>query len=39
MSHSAGKFRKGILQFLRKFLDSKSFMDEKGVSRFFVENF
>ena len=30
MSHSAEKFRKGILLFLRKFLVSKSFMDEKG---------
>ena len=39
MSHSAEKFRKGILLFLRKFLVSKSFMDEKGVSRFSVENF
>ena len=39
MSHSAENFRKGILLFLRKFLVSKSFMDEKGVSRFFVENF
>ena len=39
MSHSAEKFRKGILLFLRKFLISKSFMDEKGVSQFSVENF
>ena len=41
VSHSAKKFRKGILLFLRKFLVSKSFMDEKGggVSRFSVENF
>ena len=30
MSHSAEKIRKGILLFLRKFLVSKSFMDEKG---------
>ena len=30
MSHSAENFRKGILLFLRKFLVSKSFMDEKG---------
>ena len=30
MSHSAGDFRKGILLFLRKFLVSKSFQDEKG---------
>ena len=29
MSHSAENFRKGILLFLRKFLVSKSFMDEK----------
>ena len=39
MSHSAENFRIGILLFLRKLLDSKSFMDEKGVSRFSVENF
>ena len=39
MSHSAEKFRKRILLFLRKFLVSKSFMNEKEVSRFFVENF
>ena len=39
MSHSAENFRKGILLFLRKFLVSKSLMDEKGVSRFSVENF
>ena len=39
MSHSAENFRKGILLFLRKFLVSKSFMDEKGVSRSSVENF
>ena len=38
MSHSAENFRKGILLFLRKFLVSISFMDEKGVSRFSVEN-
>ena len=30
MSHSAEKFRKGILLFLRKFLVSKGFMDEKA---------
>ena len=30
LSHSAEKFRKGILLFLRKFLLSKSFMDEKA---------
>ena len=30
MSHSAEKFRKGILLFLRKNLVSKSYMDEKG---------
>ena len=30
MSHSAENFRKGILLFLRKFLVSKSFIDEKG---------
>ena len=30
MSHNAENFRKGILLFLRKFLFSKSFMDEKG---------
>ena len=39
MSHSAENFRKGILLFLRKLLVSKSFMDERGVSRFSVENF
>ena len=39
LSHSAENFRKGILLFLRKFLVSKSFMDEKEVSRFSVENF
>ena len=41
MSHSAENFREGIILFLRKFLVSKSFMDEKGggVSRFSVENF
>ena len=40
MSHSAEKFRKGIILFLRKFPVSKSFMDEKkgGVSRFSVGN-
>ena len=30
LSHSAQKFRKGFLLVLRKFLVSKSFMDEKG---------
>ena len=30
MSYSAEKFREGILLFVRKFLVSKSFMDEKG---------
>ena len=41
MSLSAEKMRKGLLLFLRKFLVSKSFLDEKGggVSRFSVENF
>ena len=39
MSHSVENFRKEILLFLRKLLVSKSFMDEKGVSRFSVENF
>ena len=41
MSHSAEKFRKGIVMFLTKFLVWKSFMDEGGggVSRFSVENF
>ena len=40
MSHSAENFRKGILLFLRKFLVSKSFMDEKrGLSRFPVKIF
>ena len=39
MSHSAEQFREGILLFLRKILVSKSFMDEKGVSRFSDENF
>ena len=38
---SAEKFSEGILLFLRMFLVSESFMDEKsrGVSRFSVENF
>ena len=35
MSHSAENFRKGILLFLRKFLVSKSFVDEKGGTTFF----
>ena len=41
MSHSAKKFREGILLFLRKFLVSKSFIDERrgALSRFSVENF
>ena len=39
LSHRTENFRKGVLLFLRKFLVSKSFMDEKGVSRFSVENF
>ena len=39
LSHCTENFRKGILLFLRKTLVSKSFMDEKGVSRFSVENF
>ena len=38
MSHSAKNFRKGILLFLRKFLVSKSFMDEKGGITFFRPN-
>ena len=38
MSHSAENFRKGILQFVRKFLVSKSFMDEKGGITFFRRN-
>ena len=38
MSHSADNFRKGILLFLRKFLVSKSFMDEKGGITFFRPN-
>ena len=39
MSHSAEKFRKGILLFLRKFLVSKSLMDEKGGITFFRRKF
>ena len=39
MSHSAENFRKEILLFLRKFLVPKSFMDEKGLSRYSVEKF
>ena len=39
MSHSAEKFLEGILLFLRKFLVSKSFMDEKGGITFFRRNF
>ena len=34
MSHSAENFREGILLFLRKFLVSKNFMDEKGYHVF-----
>ena len=39
LSHNAENFRKESLLFFRKFLVSKSFMDEKGVSCFSVENF
>ena len=39
MSHSAENFREGILLFLRKFLVSESFMDEKGASQISVEHF
>ena len=39
MSHSAASFRKEILLFLRKFLVSKSFMDEKGGITFFRRKF
>ena len=39
MSHSAEEFRKGILLSLRKFLVSKSFMDEKGGITFFRREF
>ena len=39
LSHSAEKFRKGILLFLRNFLVSKSFMDEKGGITFFCRKF
>ena len=39
MSHSAQKFRKGILLFLRKFLVSRSFMDESGGITFFRRKF
>ena len=39
MSHSAENFRKEILLFLRKFLVSKSFMDEKGGITFFRRKF
>ena len=35
MAHSAEKFRKGILLFLRKFLVSKNFMDERRDISFF----
>ena len=39
MSYSAENFRRKILLFLRKFLVSKSFMDEKGGIRFFRRKF
>ena len=39
MSHSAQNFRKEILLFLRKFLVSKKYMDEKGGITFFRRNF
>ena len=39
LSHSAEKFRKGILLFLRKFLVPKSFMDEKGGITIFRRKF
>ena len=39
ISHSAENFRKEILLFLRKFLVSKSFMDEKGGITFFRQKF
>ena len=39
MSHSAEKFLKGILLFLRKFLVSKSFMDEKRENHVFPSKF
>ena len=39
MSHRVEKFRKGILLFLRKFLVSKSFMDEKGGYHVFPSKF
>ena len=39
MSHTAENFCNGILPFLRKFLDSKSFMDEKGGITFFSRKF
>ena len=39
MSHRAENFLKGILLFLRKFLVSKSFMDEKGGITFFRRKF
>ena len=39
MSHSAENFCKGILLFLRKFLGSKTFMDEKGGITFFRRKF
>ena len=38
MSHSTEKFRKGNLLFLRKFLVSKSLVDEKRIT-FSVEKF
>ena len=39
MSHSAQNFRKEILLFLRKFLVSKKYMDEKGGITFFRRKF
>ena len=39
MSRNAENFRKEILLFLRKFLVSKSFMDEKGGITFFRRKF
>ena len=39
MSDSAENFRKEILLFLRKFLVSKKFMDEKGGITFFCRKF
>ena len=39
MSDSAENFRQGILLFLRKFLVSKNFLDEKGGITFFRRKF